>query len=75
MAEVTSKQQWNFAAAAATIAIVATNVVAGWAVYAGKLPIQDYLASVGPLNAVVLGWVGRLLMGPAVINVQSKIPD
>lgn len=64
MAEVTGKQKWNFAAAISAIAILSMNIVAGLAVYTGKITMQDYLAAVGPTNALILGWVGRMLSAP-----------
>lgn len=59
--EQTPNKQWNFAALTAFFVIFSLNVISGGAVWLGKLTIQEYLAAVAPVNALVLGWVGRIL--------------
>ena len=57
------RRQWNFSAVMASMVLLSTNIVAGWAVLNGKMSWEQWAAAVGAVNGVALGWVARS-MGP-----------
>lgn len=56
-----AQKQWNVAAVLAVIAVLSVNGVGAVGLFTNHFTLQDMMNFVMPIDALVLGWFGRML--------------